>query len=39
MPKKTKNVFYKNLTFQKFIEAHNRAKKIKCIKTKYYCLT
>ena len=32
MPKKIKNVFYKNLTFQKFIEAHNRAKKNKMFK-------
>lgn len=30
--KKIKNVFYKNLTFQKFVEAHNRAKKNKTYK-------
>ena len=32
MSKKKKNVFYKNLTFQKIIEAHNRAKKNKMFK-------
>ena len=32
MPKKIRNVFYKNLTFQKFVEAHNRAKKNKMFK-------
>ncbi len=32
MPKKIKNVFYKNLTFKKFVEAHNRAKKNKTYK-------
>ena len=32
MPKKIKNVFFKSLTFQKFLEAHNRAKKNKMYK-------
>ena len=32
MPKKIRNVFCKNLTFQKFVEAHNRAKKCKMFK-------
>ncbi len=32
MPKKIKNCFYKNLTFEKFIQAHYRAKKHKCYK-------
>lgn len=32
MPKKIKNVFYKNLTFEKFVAAHNRAKKNKMFK-------
>lgn len=32
MPKKIKNCFYQNLTFQKFIQAHNRAKKHKTYK-------
>ena len=32
MPKKIRNVFYKNLTFQKFVAAHNRAKKNKMFK-------
>ena len=32
MPKKIKNVFFKSLTFQKFLEAHNRAKKNKIYK-------
>lgn len=32
MPKKIKNCFDKNLTFQKFIEAHNRARKHKTSK-------
>ncbi len=32
MPKKIKNAFFKNLTFQKFLEAHNRAKKNKMYK-------
>lgn len=32
MPKKIKNVFYKNLTFKKFVEAHNRARKNKLYK-------
>ena len=42
MPKKIKNVFFKSLTFQKFLEAHNRAKKNKMYKfrgkySKFYC--
>lgn len=32
MSKKIKNVFYKNLTFEKFVAAHNRAKKNKMFK-------
>ena len=32
MPKKIRNTFYQNLTFQKFLEAHNRAKKNKMYK-------
>lgn len=32
MPKKIKNVFYKSLTFEKMIDAHNRAKKQKMSK-------
>ena len=32
MPKKIKNCFYKNLTFQKLLEAHNRARKHKTYK-------
>ena len=33
MPKKIKNCFYKNLTFNKLMEAHYRAKKHKTYKT------
>lgn len=33
MPKTIKNCFYKSLTFQKFMEAHKRAKKNKAFKT------
>ena len=32
MSKKIKNVFYRNLTFEKFVEAHQRAKKNKMYK-------
>ena len=32
MPKKIKNCFYKNLTFEKFLQAHYRAKKHKSYK-------
>lgn len=32
MPKKIKNVFYKNLTFEKILQAHNRARKNKAYK-------
>ena len=32
MPKKIKNVFYENLTFKKFMEAHQRSKKHKTSK-------
>lgn len=32
MPKKIKNVFYKNLTFEKLMQAHKRAKKHKSYK-------
>lgn len=32
MPKKIKNCFYKNITFEKLLEAHNRAKKGKRFK-------
>lgn len=33
MPKTIKNCFYKNLTFKKLLDAHNRAKKHKSYKT------
>ena len=33
MPKKIKNCFYKNLTFEKLMEAHKRARKHKTYKT------
>ena len=36
MPKKIKNVFFKSLTFQKFLEAHNRAKKNKMYKNRIH---
>ena len=32
MPKKIKNIFYKNLTFEKLMQAHKRAKKHKTYK-------
>ena len=32
MPKKRKNCFYKNLTFEKFMQAHKRARQHKTYK-------